>query len=485
MNLSENLKKLRKEYNLSQEDLAEKLNVSRQSISKWEQGLSYPEMDKMLQLCKMFNLNIDELLNKDITKEENNKQSGLNFSKYIEDFLNFISKTINMFLRMKFISIIKCFLEMFFYGVILVILYLIITHIIPRFINGILSFLPYGIVTVISNILTSIISLILFILILIILVHIFKIRYLNYYENYENNVNDEEENVASKVEFKKEKETKIILRDAKNPLNDFFTTLAKIIVFCIKLFLIFVGFYFSLIFIFLCALFILSFLVIKTGAFFIGFIIGIIGCLIGTYIILNLIYNFIISKKSNYKTIGVMFISTLTLLGVGIGFITISMTDFEFSNTNKEEAIRYTMDMKNNIFFTGNYEYIESNNNNIVIKSFDEVYFDCNNSFNYKECYISKISDEKHLFKNIRLFLKEFNKKKILNFYDEPVKIYTSKENIEILKNNSKIAGKLYEEEVNTNEINRLNELNNSLQEELDEKEEIINSLYEKTECNE
>ncbi len=50
------------------------------------------------------------------------------------------------------------------------------------------------------------------------------------------------------------------------------------------------------------------------------------------------------------------------------------------------------------------------------------------------------------------------------------------------MKNNFKIAGKLYEEEVNTNEINRLNELNNSLQEELDEKEEIINSLYEKTE---
>ena len=49
MNLSENLKKIRKEHNLSQEQLAEKLNVSRQSVSKWESGQAYPEMDKMIQ----------------------------------------------------------------------------------------------------------------------------------------------------------------------------------------------------------------------------------------------------------------------------------------------------------------------------------------------------------------------------------------------------------------------------------------------------
>ena len=64
--LSENLKRIRKDNNLSQEQLAEKLGVSRQSVSKWENGEAYPEMDKVLQLCKMFNLNIDELLNQDI-----------------------------------------------------------------------------------------------------------------------------------------------------------------------------------------------------------------------------------------------------------------------------------------------------------------------------------------------------------------------------------------------------------------------------------
>ncbi len=46
--MKNNLKKIRKENNLSQEELAEKLNVSRQSVSKWEQGITYPEMDILI-----------------------------------------------------------------------------------------------------------------------------------------------------------------------------------------------------------------------------------------------------------------------------------------------------------------------------------------------------------------------------------------------------------------------------------------------------
>ena len=49
-NLAENLKKIRKENNLSQEDLADILGVSRQAISKWESKVSYPEMDKIVLL---------------------------------------------------------------------------------------------------------------------------------------------------------------------------------------------------------------------------------------------------------------------------------------------------------------------------------------------------------------------------------------------------------------------------------------------------
>ena len=53
MNLADNLKKIRKDNNLSQEQLAEKLGVSRQAVSKWESNLSYPEMDKVIQICNL------------------------------------------------------------------------------------------------------------------------------------------------------------------------------------------------------------------------------------------------------------------------------------------------------------------------------------------------------------------------------------------------------------------------------------------------
>lgn len=57
------LKKLRTENNLSQEKLAEKLGVSRQSVSKWEQGYAVPDTDNMLKLSKLYGLSVDAILN--------------------------------------------------------------------------------------------------------------------------------------------------------------------------------------------------------------------------------------------------------------------------------------------------------------------------------------------------------------------------------------------------------------------------------------
>lgn len=59
---SEKIQKLRKEQGLSQEALSEILNVSRQTISKYENGTSEPDFEKLLMLSKYFNVSIDELL---------------------------------------------------------------------------------------------------------------------------------------------------------------------------------------------------------------------------------------------------------------------------------------------------------------------------------------------------------------------------------------------------------------------------------------
>ena len=62
MNFGKNLQYLRRlSKNLTQEELAEKLNVSRQTVSKWETNEALPEMDKALELCRIFNCSLDNL----------------------------------------------------------------------------------------------------------------------------------------------------------------------------------------------------------------------------------------------------------------------------------------------------------------------------------------------------------------------------------------------------------------------------------------
>ena len=65
MTLGEKLSKLRKEYNYTQEQLADILGVSRQSISKWESDIAYPETDKLVKMGKLFECSMDYLLNED------------------------------------------------------------------------------------------------------------------------------------------------------------------------------------------------------------------------------------------------------------------------------------------------------------------------------------------------------------------------------------------------------------------------------------
>lgn len=62
MTTGDKIARLRRENNYTQEQLAEILGVSRQSISKWEQGSSYPETDKLIRLGELFNCSVDYLL---------------------------------------------------------------------------------------------------------------------------------------------------------------------------------------------------------------------------------------------------------------------------------------------------------------------------------------------------------------------------------------------------------------------------------------
>ena len=82
MEFNEKLQELRKQRGLTQEELAEKLYVSRTAISKWESGRGYPNLDSLKAIARFFSVTVDELLSSDeilTIAEENQKQTEKHF----------------------------------------------------------------------------------------------------------------------------------------------------------------------------------------------------------------------------------------------------------------------------------------------------------------------------------------------------------------------------------------------------------------------
>ena len=70
MSLPDNLKRIRRERHISQEELAEELNVSRQAISKWEQGICLPETKMLLRISEKLNVSLDDLMSDSLHSPE-------------------------------------------------------------------------------------------------------------------------------------------------------------------------------------------------------------------------------------------------------------------------------------------------------------------------------------------------------------------------------------------------------------------------------
>lgn len=84
MLLNEQLKKLRLEHNYTQEDIAKKIGISKQSVSKWELGKTYPDIDNLVMLSDIYGITIDELIREDIAFKKRIKVKRKN---KLSDFL--------------------------------------------------------------------------------------------------------------------------------------------------------------------------------------------------------------------------------------------------------------------------------------------------------------------------------------------------------------------------------------------------------------
>lgn len=487
MKLSNNLKNIRKENNLSQEQLAEKLGVSRQAVSKWESGQSYPEMDKVLLICKLFNYNIDELMNENVKEVNETKQSKVNINKYVEDFFNFITKTVNMLSVMTFKQKIKCLTEQIMVGLFLAIIFAIIGGIGVSILE--LMFKGLKIYLVIINVCEAIYITLVLIVGVTILLHIFKIRYLDYYQivreedinnnkiqnnqkdmSLENEKEGDDTNINNDIQkddnilFSKKKE-KIVIRDPKHSISKFLIGIIKLVLLCIKFIVAFISIYFIVTFVSLVALLVLSFLFVGAGLVFLGSLFGIISAIIINFIILKLCYNFIVSKKSKKGKLAILFLVSLVLAGIGIGMISIGMTRFNYIENpeeNNEIEEVYNVEMKNDLSIGHPYnvEYIETDSNEIkiVVKhskyysaeiinhramSVDEALENYNTQTgmiidqilgNSIDIYV--LPDNTKTGDMIRKTIKDINNKEIKDYSNYKVYVYTSKENIKKLTRN-------------------------------------------------
>ena len=108
MKFGDNLKRVRKMRNISQEELADRLGISRQSVSKWETGENYPSMTNIMCLCTIFKCQINELVHEDMSDinslDEEVKMSVVKFKKQKQKKVKVLSKIIAVLSKIGWIA---------------------------------------------------------------------------------------------------------------------------------------------------------------------------------------------------------------------------------------------------------------------------------------------------------------------------------------------------------------------------------------------
>ncbi|HRX44382.1 MAG TPA: helix-turn-helix transcriptional regulator, partial [Candidatus Dojkabacteria bacterium] len=181
MSIRKNLEYLRKQKKLSQEELAYKLGVSRQAVSKWESGAAFPETEKMMSICKIFDCSLDDLINGDIAQLEIDKYRKYTFNDLVNEVTNIVSRTFNMFDNMTLKSIFRFGFEMIILFLIILLLRIPFSYLfslgnnVLQNINGNISNLFISIWKLITEVVYIVVAVVSF-------VYIYKIRFLDKFE---------------------------------------------------------------------------------------------------------------------------------------------------------------------------------------------------------------------------------------------------------------------------------------------------------------
>lgn len=464
MEFNEKLQKLRKEHNITQEGLADKLNVSRQAVSKWESGSAYPDMEKLISLSRIFNISLDDLVNdkKLVSKEKCVKK--MYFKDMIDKVIEFISKSINMFWSMKFSEKIKFLFEMGIIVLMTLLIAYVTTEIICSIFREILAVLPSDIYIFIMTLISSLLSIIWMILGVIVVIKVFKDRYLDYYLVVDNDmemdidkdINDknelvEKENIQNKFTREK-KEYKVIIRDPDDSKSNVFDKLLKICINLFKCFLLFVAIPVIILFVFLVGCMIVDLFYVKYGLLFVGAGISIVGAIVFVYLFIEFIYNVIFNRKHAYSRIFIMLIISISFVGIGLGLSTYSLStyDYIYSDEINNKKDSHIIEMDDELVLMnmdGLLDKIVIDNNRNDIKV-DIKTSDCVDVYVYS--YMSEdsdgnsykiihINDNRYGYDYFKMVVKYLTNKEIVVNNDglyEIDKIYISEDNLTKIKKN-------------------------------------------------
>ena len=450
MNFASNLQKLRKRENMSQEALAEKLDVTRQSVSKWESGASYPEMDKLISICKIFNVDMDTLVNGDVLDEKKqDKETTINTKDILDKFNTLMKKIVCLFESMSFKEIIE-FLVTVFLLIIIILIGTIPKDIIENLIgDGLLYDIAY-VGPAFNTIFTFIIDILYSVFAIVVFIYVLKIKYLDRIKIKED-VN--KEIVVKEKEKKVEEVEKVIIKDNTGS-NSLTRLLAKIIIYIIKFFVVLFLFAPLICIVVLAVMLGFEVLFVIKGLPLIGILLWTIAGIIISALCFEVPLNFVINHKNNYKRVMITLLISLIIIIIGsiifsFEFFSLTYVDslpIDIKTKEISETLPMTNDFKTIGYYHNDIEYVVDDSltdkievtvtyydylvdYNIEVELHNDsllVYMNSPKEFSFKDA-LDKISDD---IKDGKIY--NYDK---LNEYKVTIK--TSSNNIDIIKNNN------------------------------------------------
>ncbi len=445
MNFCNNLQKLRKNKNISQEQLAEELGVSRQAVSKWESGASYPEMDKLVLLCKTFNCNLDDLINKDITQIEDLSSSKKILTNFIKSIGDGITKTIKMIENFSFKDLVKFIIQILVIVLVIAICRIPFSLVEDAVYNILSEYQNNVICNVFLTFFEFIISIGYSVFAIITFFYIYKVKFLNEVEV----INKESNKKTSDTNKQTKSSDKYIIKSNKMTILEFLTMLLiwflkfMVIVFMIPTLI-------SLLTTIVC--FTLFIVLLFKGLLLTGPILITISLIVFGVVLLEIMFNFIVNKKSTYKRVFIAMISSIAVFGIGVLFSMIYFSNLKLmdrpSPKFKNKKMEQVISMNDSLFihnYNGNINYeVDPNMSNDEVKLVLSYY---SNTITPK---VNKNDDNTYSIgviqsKYFRMqdytddIINNLKKKRVYTYYgvnDINVSVFASEENINKIKEN-------------------------------------------------